>query len=304
MTNYNDIMFILNPLSQEGAVTKAWDKARKKYPQLPENPVNMVTDDVSELIKTKKPKVVAIAGGDGAVNFVCKQVSQLKQKPLLTILPFGTGNALSYCFGVETLAKAIDVLEKQNKKVTIDLMKTNIPDHEVGVMSASAGVDARSIFHRQDFRYIGWGAYFASAIQSFVFHPEEEITFTIDHKVTLSAKASSLFIANSPVIGLNYLVAPKAKLNDGVLDCTLFSTKYAFLRNIRVNGFKHPLYTELGKVRFKAAHIKIEGNPYVQIDGDPVKHRGAIEIEIWPSQLDFLRSNEENIRQEDLPFNL
>ena len=304
MTSYNDIMFILNPLSQEGAVTKTWEKARKKYPQLPENPVNMVTDNVLELIKTKKPKVIAIAGGDGAVNFVCRQVSQLKLKPLLAILPFGTGNALSYCFGVETLAKAIDVLEKQNKKITIDLMKTNIPDHEVGVMSASAGVDARSIFHRQDFRYIGWGAYFASAIQSFVFHPEEEITFTIDHKVTLSAKASSLFIANSPVIGLNYLVAPKAKLNDGVLDCTLFSTKYAFLRNIRVNGFKHPLYTELGKVRFKAKHIKIEGNPYVQIDGDPVKHRGPIEIEIWPSQLDFLRSNEENIRQENLPFNL
>ncbi|MBI5122509.1 hypothetical protein HZA75_01495 [Candidatus Roizmanbacteria bacterium] len=304
MNDAQNIMYILNPLSQDGGGLKAWSKARKKYSQLPENPVNMITDNVLELIKTKKPKVIAIAGGDGAVNFVCQLVSQLKQKPLLTILPFGTGNALSYCFGVETLAKAIAVLKTQNKKVTIDLMKTNIPDHEVGVMSASAGVDARSIFHRQDFRYIGWGAYAMSALQSFVFHPEEEITFTIDHKVTLSAKASSLFIANSPVIGLNYLVAPKAKLNDGVLDCTLFSTKYSFIRNIRVHGFKHPLYTELGKVRFKATHIKIEGNPYVQIDGDPVKHRGGIEVEIWPSQLDFLRSNEESIKQEELPFNL
>ncbi|HEX8932506.1 MAG TPA: diacylglycerol kinase family protein, partial [Patescibacteria group bacterium] len=250
MNDTKGIMYILNPLSQEGYSLKTWQNARKKFPQLPENPVNMVEDNILELIETRKPKIIAIAGGDGAINFVCRIVAKLNNKPLLSIIPMGTGNALSYCFGAETVGKALEVINMQKKKVKIDLIKTNIVGHDIGVMSLSVGVDARSIFHREDFRYIGWGAYAASALQSLFFHPEEEITFTIDHQVTLSAKASSLFIANSPVIGLNYVIAPNAKLNDGVLDCTLFSTKYAFIRNIRLHGFKHPLYTELGKVRF------------------------------------------------------
>lgn len=304
MNSIRDTLYILNPESQGGRGLYAWKVIKKKYPQLPENPVNITRDDILEVIKDRKPEIIVIAGGDGAINSVCRIVSKLKQKPVLSILPLGTGNALSYCFGVETIEKAVDVVFKRDRKVTIDLMKTNISGHDIGVMDISVGVDARSIFHRQDFRYIGWGAYFASGLRSLFFHPEEEITFTIDHKVTLSAKASSLFVANCPVIGHNYLISPNAKLNDGLLDCTLFSTKYAFITNIRLQGFKHPLYTELGKVRFKAANIKIEGGPFVQIDGDPVAHKRAIEISILPSEVTFLSNSNENIKQENIPFDL
>jgi diacylglycerol kinase family enzyme len=71
---------------------------------------------------------------------------------------------------------------------------------------------------------------------------------------------------------------------------------------MRLRGFKHPLYSELGKVRFKAKHISIEGDPFVQIDGDPVRHKGKIEVEILPSQITFLRNKDKNINQEYLPF--
>ena len=220
----------------------------------------------------------------------------------MTIIPFGFGNALSYCFGVETIEKALDVIKKQEHCVTVDLLKTNIPDHAVGVFSVSVGFDARIVFNREHYKYIGFRSYILSALRSLVSHPENEITFTIDKKVTLTAKASSLVIANCPVIGQNYIVSPNAKLNDGVLDCTLFSTKYAYLTNLRLKGFKYPLYSELGKVRFKASHIKIEGEPYVQIDGDPVVQREGVEIEIMPKQVTFLRNKKDKIDQMYLPF--
>jgi len=302
MNILKDTLFLINPKSRNGEAIRIWKKARKKFPDLPSDPIDITRIDLLSVITRKQPKIIVIAGGDGTINSVCRVVSHMDKKPLLAIVPLGLGNALSYCLGVENLEKAFDVILHPDKKITVDLMKTNIKDQDRGVFSISAGFSARIVFQRQAYKYIGFGSYIVSGLQSFVSHPENEITFTIDKSVTLSAKASSIIIANSPVIGLNYIVAPNARLNDGFLDCTLISTKYADITNLRLKGFKHPLYSELGKVRFKAKHISIEGEPFVQIDGDPVKQKGGIEVEILPSQITFLRNKDENIDQEYLPF--
>src|SRR5258708_15922386 len=297
-----DILYVINPKSNEGSAMKVWNKTRRKYPFLPSDPFDITKADLAETIKKCSPQVIVIAGGDGTINAVCSIVAKMQKKPLLTILPFGFGNALSYCFGVDTMEKAIAVIKKQEHTVTVDLLKTNIPNHSFGVFSVSAGFDARIVFDRQRYRYIGFRSYILSGLRSFASHLEQEITFTIDKKATLTAKASSLVIANCPVIGQNYIVSQNAKLNDGLLDCTLFSTKFTYLTNLRLRGFKHPLYSELGKVRFKASHVRIEGEPYIQIDGDPVVQREDIEIEIIPKQVTFLRNSDTQINQMYLPF--
>lgn len=298
----NNILFLLNPTSNEGNAKHFWKKAAQKYDVLPKDPIDVTATDFESIIREKQPDIIAIAGGDGTINMVCRVINKLKKKPRIGILPLGFGNAISYCLGVETIEKAVAVLTKQPAEVTIDLLRTNIRNHELGIFNMSVGYDARIVFNRQNFKYIGLRSYIISAIRSFIDHPEKEITLTLDHNVTLTAVASSLVIANCPIIGQNYTVAPNAKLNDGFLDGTLFSTKYAYLTNLRLKGFKHPLYSEMGKVRFKAKHLRIEGEPYVQIDGDPVVQKEGIEIEIMPSQLCFLRNTKENIDQEYLPF--
>jgi diacylglycerol kinase (ATP) len=297
-----DTLVFINPKSRQGQAQHVWEEACKKFPELPRDPIDVTTIDVGKYISKMRPRVVVIAGGDGTINSVCAAVAGMTNKPMLSIVPLGFGNALSYCLGVETLEKAVDVILHPDKKITVDMMKTNIPHHDRGVFSVSVGFSARIVFQRQAYKYIGFGSYIISAIQSIFKHPEKEMTFTIDKNVTLTAMASSLIVANSPVIGLNYVVAPNARLNDGLLDCTLISTKYAELTNLRLRGFKHPLYSEIGKVRFKAKHISVDGEPFVQIDGDPVKHKGRIEVEILPSQITFLRNKDKNINQEYLPF--
>lgn len=304
MKNVTSTLFILNPQSRDGQAGKLWNEARKKYSFLPKEPIDITSEPVEKIILRQKPKLIVIAGGDGTINMIGQIVSKMTKKPVLSILPFGFGNALSYCLGVETTEKAIATLREQKEKITIDVMRTSIKDHELGIFNISAGFDARIVLNRKNHRYIGFRSYVLSAVRSFVSHPEQEITFTVDKKITFSAKASSLVIANCPVIGQNYMVAPDAKLNDGLLDCTLFSTKYAYITNLRLRGFKHPLYTELGKVRFKASHIRIDGEPFIQIDGDPVVHREGISIEAVPSQLTFLRNTTDQINQMYLPFSL
>lgn len=302
MNSLKDSLFFLNPKAKNGTAERVWQRLYKKYPALPQKPVDVTAIDIEAIIRKQKPRLIVIAGGDGAVNAVCSIVSRIAEKPMLAIIPLGTGNALSYCLGVETLDKAVDVILHSDKTVIIDLMRTNIPGHERGVFNISAGFDARIVFNREDYKFIGVGSYIVSALRSLVTHQEKEITFTINKQVKLEARASSLVIANCPIIGQNYVVSPKARLNDGFLDCTLFSTKYAYITNLRLRGFKHPLYTEMGKVHFKASHIKIEGEPLIQVDGDPYVQKGGLEVEILKGHVTFLRNSEDNINQEFLPF--
>lgn len=292
----DNILFLLNPSSDEGRARSKWKKFAKRYSFLPRNPVEVaVNSDFVKIISEYKPKIIAIAGGDGTINAVCAAVIKLKNKPVLSILPFGYGNALAYCLGVENIEKAAYVLTEKPKTITIDILKTNMVQKEIGVFNISVGFDARIVHFRDNFRYIGLRSYALSAVRGYFMHAEKEMTFTIDHKVSLNATATSLAIANCPIIGQNYVIAQGAKLNDGLLDCTLFSSKYAYLTNFRLKGFKHPFYSEMGKVHFKAKHIRIEGEPFVQIDGDPVMSTQGLEVEILPGQLTFLRNKKENI---------
>jgi len=298
-----NILFLLNTQSDEGRSKKKWNKFIKRSSLFPKKPIEVtIGSDFGNIINEYKPDVVAIGGGDGTINAICNSVLKLKQKPKIAILPFGYGNALAHCLGVETVEKAADVILKQKNSIDIDVLKTNLPQKEIGVFNISAGYDARIIHLRENFRYIGLRSYFLSGLSGLFTHMEKEMKFIIDKKVTLNATASSLAIANCPILGHNYVIAENAKLNDGFLDCTLFSTKYAYITNLRLKGFKHPFYSEMGKVHFKAKHIRIEGEPFVQIDGDPAMSTTGLEVEIFPKELTFLRNNKENIDMFYQPF--
>lgn len=298
-----NILYLYNPLSNEGNAYKQWQELARKYPQVESEAFDITKiTRLEAFLKEHTSRILVIAAGDGTINSICNAVLKLAKKPTLAILPLGFGNALSYCFGVETIEKAMAAIEHPSHHIAIDVMQTNLPTSPIGLFNISAGFDARIVHNRTNHRYIGFRSYMLSAFRSIMFDPHSEIRFTIDHSVTLSALASSLMVSNTPIIGQNYVVAPEAKMNDGLLDCTLFSTKYAYVTNLRFRGFKHPLYSRLGKVHFKAHHLKIEGDPYVQVDGDPEEQREGLEISVLKKQLTFLYNQDVLKTPESLSF--
>jgi len=303
MKKNKKILYLLNPLSNEGRALSFWKEAQKHYKMLPKNPF-LITEikNLKDFLKKENPDIVAIAGGDGTINAVVNAIMQRKTKPILAALPLGFGNAVASCLGVETMEKALSVLRKQQDVIAVDVMKTNIADRPYGLFNISMGFDARIVFNRMRDRYIGLRSYIISAMKSYISHPEQKLTITVDNKFIIRATASSLVIANCPIIGHNYLVSPYAKLNDGFLDCTLFSSKYAYMTNLRLRGFKHPLYSEVGKMHFKATTIKIDGDPFVQVDGDPFVRQEGIEITIKPRAIRVLRNIVKEKDQYHEPF--
>ncbi|HSA83459.1 MAG TPA: diacylglycerol kinase family protein [Patescibacteria group bacterium] len=296
-------VILYNPKSNEGRAKEIWKDFVRDFPAFKQHAYDVTKiKHLGSFLRENAPELVVIAGGDGTINSVGTAVLQLRKQPKLAILPLGFGNALSYSFGVETLQKALEVIEHPEKFVSIDVMKTNLKNVPIGLFNIGTGFDARIVHDFNTRKYIGIRSYIFSGFQSIMFHPDSEITFTIDHTVKLSALASSLMVANGPTIGYNYLVAPEAKLNDGKLDCTLFSTKVAYLTNLRLRGFKHPLYSKMNKVHFQAKHIKIEGEPFVQIDGEPVDQPNGLEISMHPKKLTFFYHPDILQEKEAAPF--
>lgn len=296
-------LYIINPLANENTALRNWERIRHRYSFLPKDPLDITKiDDLAGFLREKKPETIVIAGGDGTVNRVCQAVATLREKPQLAIIPIGFGNALSYCLGVETIEKAVAVVKNPQGIVEIDLFKTTIPEVPLGVFNMGIGFDGQIVHTRMYHKYIGIRSYALSVVRSYFAHIDKELTLTIDHKTTMTSTASALIIANAPIIGRNFLLSEKAKLNDGLLDCTLFSSHYAYITNFRIRGFKHPLYSEKNKVYFKAKHISISGEQFAQVDGDPAIHVKPIEIEVMPKAVSFIRNGLSQIVLPTIPF--
>ena len=212
-----ETLYLFNPKSAEGYASRLWKQARGIAPFLPEEPIDLTkVEDKSALIKSKKPNLVVVAGGDGSINSVCSAVLQVEPRPKIAIMPVGFGNALAYCLGVETLEKSLRVIKDAPRVIAIDMMKTTIDLYPYAVFNMSVGFDARIIHRRMTDRYIGMRSYVISAMRSFFEHQENEMILTIDHSLQLRALASSLVIANAPNIGRNWMVTDRACLNYGL----------------------------------------------------------------------------------------
>lgn len=299
----HNVLYLVNPTANDGRAMDYWQGVRGYCKDAPIDPVDMTKiTDLPSFLAEEKPQIIVIGGGDGTINVVCKAVLTLPDKPLLAVLPLGYGNAVSYCLGVETIKKACDVIHRRPKTITIDLFKTTIPQFPIGVFTMGVGVDGRIVDTTARYRYIGIRSYVISGIISAIQHVEKILTLTIDKRVTISGTAAALAITNAPIIGKNFTQSDDAKLNDGLLSCILFSSNYAYFTNIRLRGFKHPLYSEREKIYFKAKHIRIEGDHYVQVDGDAMIHREPIDIEVLPRAVTFLRNDTASIVLSPLPF--
>ncbi len=280
-------IYIFNSASNENAAEREWKRAKKYIPSLPLDPIDITkVPNLKELILEAKPEEIIIGGGDGTIHLVAQAILDMKHKPILGIIPLGFGNALAYCLEVDTLQKAAKALTSKKTK-TIDVFTTTIPEYPLGILTMGVGFDARIVYSRMHHRYIGLRSYILSAMRSILEHHNNTISITIDKKVTISGLASTLAITNAPIIGRNYVIAEHAKLDDGLLDGILFSSHYAYLANLRLRGFKHPLYSEENKVYFTARHLKIQGEYFAQVDGDPAYIQNPIEVEVVPKAMTF-----------------
>jgi diacylglycerol kinase (ATP) len=237
---------------------------------------------LKEKIATQNITDIIICGGDGTVNQVGAYLTN--EDVHVGIIPMGSGNGLAFTAGIpKAPQKAMDVILHGTASY-IDAFWVNkqFACHNFGV-----GFDARIAHEFAAGKNRGPFNYLKLTAKNFFKAKPHAFTIRVDDTI-LEVKAFFVAVLNSNQFGNSLTIAPKATLNDGLLDVVVVkkeSKLSLFLKLI--------LQLKTGKVvsvsedrrtfhYFQTKSIRIF-NPemeLVHIDGEPVKAMQEITIKV------------------------
>ncbi|MGZ4886500.1 MAG: diacylglycerol/lipid kinase family protein [Candidatus Aminicenantales bacterium] len=237
--------------------------------------------------------VIVAMGGDGTIADTLQGIFEAgKNKDVLFgVIPFGSGNAFRKAFGIpKNPRKAIDRLTEGVPR-EIDVMETE------GRISnfASVGATARVTGEKHLNPIPGlWG--FALAARklfgSRMDAKEIELFDGVDrhgafaHK-TVRSNFFDCIIAKTNYFGYSWNISPRAKVDDGYLDITLYEIgpiRYTLLFPLIYLGFYQSRLRH-----FKAKRAVITGRELpIQYNGEFIGKRDRIEFRVRPNAIKMI----------------
>lgn len=237
------------------------------------------------LIKENKVTDVVIAGGDGTVSQV---VSSLMDCPVnFGIIPCGSGNGLAYAAKIpKQPAKALEVIFNGTPSLVDGFYMNN----QFACMLCGLGFDAKVAhdFAQQPKR--GLGTYVKQVVKNFF----SATTYSFDIKLagnSFSTNAYFISIANSNQFGNNFTIAPKASLDDGLLDIVIVTNQSklsVLVQTIKQVSGNVKLQAEAliekkkGVIYFQTDKLYIRNlsQAPLHMDGDPAETPEELTIEV------------------------
>jgi diacylglycerol kinase (ATP) len=247
-----------------------------------------------EKINAEQITDIVICGGDGTVNQVAKAL--LNTAVNIGIVPMGSGNGLAFAAKIpKDPSKALDIIFAA-KASYIDSFFIN---GKFSCMLCGLGFDAQVAhdFAKQSKR--GLATYMKQSYKNFI--KATPYTFEIiNHGSHFTTEAYFISIANGNQFGNNFTIAPKASMNDGLLDIVVVK-KMSKIKMI-VTLVKHILVGEIDYYKNNNFHKKdilyfqtdrlVINNPLqapLHIDGDPAITAGILSIEVIPNAFRLLQ---------------
>jgi diacylglycerol kinase (ATP) len=292
---------IVNPLSAQGRWLrnpKLREFIRAEFPDI----VHDEARDKSGMIDLARRlslenEVLVVMGGDGTLADVQRGIAEAGRLAgvILGIIPLGSGNGLRSSLAIpKQIRRALRVLRAGVVK-TIDLIELdgNIANF------ISIGATAKATLWKTRSTIPGLLGHALASRTMFTYGrrvQDIELFDGLDDRrrpfaeKTLRLKLYDCIINKANYFGYNWLIAPKAKLDDGYLDITLFDIRaYSYL-------VYYPLiylgqYQKVLK-HYKAKRMIVRGRElHIQFNGEALSPRDEVKIKVLPKALRFIAPN-------------
>jgi len=229
--------------------------------------------------------VVVACGGDGTVNEVAKGIKG--SDTVLGILPGGSGNGFAMYIGMgRNTARAVKKLNNATVK-TIDTCYVN---DIFFINLAGIGFDALIAYKAENEEKRGLQMYVNLVGKEMAKFKAEEFKVIFDGK-TIEGAFTTVAVANAPMYGYNFTVAPLADLSDGLFDVVfmkeagLFKTLSTSLRMLNKTLDK----SSLVEVRKAKEVTVISKKPYYfHVDGESMEFKDTLNFRMDPLSLRVL----------------
>ncbi|HVU98765.1 MAG TPA: YegS/Rv2252/BmrU family lipid kinase [Puia sp.] len=296
-----NIIYLVNPISGTRGKHSLQEMIRQKtqekgitYSILPTN----IEGDYAFLLPFIQQAAVTdiiVCGGDGTVSAVAAALMGVDVR--VGIIPMGSGNGLAFAAGIPRDAeKALEIVFA-GKASPIDGFLIN---GQFSCMLCGIGFDARVAeeFAEQPTR--GLQTYIRVTMKNFFSARPYPFRLQIPtgngHEPSFREEAFFISIANGNQFGNNFTIAPRASLQDGLLDIVIArkTNRLRFLLSVVrqvLGGYRIQSEPEKrGKEKilyFQTAALVIEnpGAAPLHIDGDPKASASEFHISVVPKAI-------------------
>ena len=276
------LIVIINPKSGDGDdnfradVENALKKSGAEY-EIRETKPDLSGEKLAQQAIAEGAREIVACGGDGTlmsvVNGIAKaQAESGENSCTLSIVPGGTANLVATALGIpidmeESVACAAG---KTCDERTIDLGRC---EQYYFVLGAGIGLTERLVSKTssKEKETLGKLAYVKSMLEDLGVRPHH-IRFKLDDRSSKRARGVAVVVANAGTIGGKLEFAPRAKMDDGVLDlCILHSFGFRDLVRMIWNSLVGKLEKDRNVSFYQAKRIEILTDPpqRIQIDGEP-----------------------------------
>jgi diacylglycerol kinase (ATP) len=215
-------------------------------------------------------KMVIVVGGDGTIEAVSKGL--MHSQTTLGIIPMGTRNNIAACLNIpNNLGQAIQILTAGDRS-QFDMGKIN--DHYF-MEVVGIGLEATLFPHGDEVKegikknYLSALRSMLAGIKTFWEFKPHRLFLRFDDKRSRRLRSLQVNICNSPRYGVEFSLAPEAKMNDGKLDVVYLDkpSKWDHLRHF----FSAMRGEKLNHQRLKtyaARKIEVRSYPPAEVHAD------------------------------------
>lgn len=243
---------------------------------------------VNEAVRDGVKRLV-VGGGDGSVNEIVDAMAKLprEERPELAILPLGTAN--DFATACQIPMESLDALRfaVSGSAVSIDIAKAN-DRHFVNMATIGFGAQVTAETPVELKNFLGGGAYtLTGVLQAFNFVPYKSKIKTPDFESDKTGVVAA--VCNGRQAGGGQVLAPKALINDGLLDVVIISEVPLIDMPVFFDEIKNPSSQGRYVKYFKTPWIEGESEKIipVNLDGEPYKNK-KIRFEVVPNAIDLI----------------
>lgn len=294
------LLYIINPIAGTG-FRSSLEKLIREYTDQTRIPYSITASSkdgnyeaIAQQIQEEKITNVIIAGGDGTVS---QAIAGLKETNVnFGILPCGSGNGLARAAKLPlSMKEAIKFAIDGESKATDGFLFNN----QFACMLSGLGFDATVAhsFAKQP----GRGLY--TYTKEVIRHFGEATPFSFrlhTHQLALDIEAYFISIANGNQYGNNFTIAPKAKLDDQLLDVVILTPQsklsliWETIRQLTGQHSvvqPHPSNAQLKVIYWQVQELSIENLDHapLHIDGDPAATIQRADIAVVPQAFSLTR---------------
>lgn len=229
--------------------------------------------------------IVVAVGGDGSINEIGS--AMLGSDMILGIVPAGSGNGLAMHLGY---GRNMDQAIKKLNSAVVKTIDCGVFNGRPFINLAGIGFDGLVSNMMRGSNWRGFLPYFLKSVEAGLVYTPQECTIELDDR-TVTEKCFAITVANGPMYGYNFTIAPDALLDDGMFNVVVLkdAPRWQYFAAVPAT-LSGKIYDAAFVDHFKSKRVRItsHGENFIHLDGEGLKMTGEMLFEIRPNALKIL----------------